>query len=785
MSCRRNSFPEKGQVPLLSSCNLEDHRVFSHAPSPMLIVDRNAVILDVNRAAKRLCGIAHSCIIGHRVSELFGCEDGGECSDIPICHAIREVLESGTPVNNLEIFLVATGIRRSVTGSFLISVIPIRDDDASSVLITLSDETERKLIEKKLLHSEAGYRLLVENLKDLLIKVDPQGRFLFVSPSYCEMFGKTREELLGNTFMPLVHEEDREKTARAMEGLYFPPHTIYVEQRAMAKDGWRWLAWSDKAVVNDRGEIEVIIALGRDITEQKKTEQSLRESEERFSKVFRSSPVPQVITEMGMGRFLVVNDGWTRLLGFRSEELLEKRFIDLGIWGDPNGRDRLTSMLECQGCLKDEPVLFMKKSGETVHVRLSAETMTFGGSKILLSSIHDETEQVLAERAQKKLETKLAQAQKMETLGILAGGVAHDFNNLLQGMGGNIQLMLMDKAGNSPDRKRLETINRSIIRAGHLVRQLLLFSRRDTGQKRQLDLNTEITEAVKIVVRTIPKMVDVQLHLAPDSWPVAADPMQVEQVILNMGKNAADAMPCGGQLVISTKNVMLDDDFVKNYMNAMPGRYVQMSFTDTGCGMDSSTMDHIFEPFFTTKELGKGTGLGLSSVYGVVNAHNAIIRCSSDENQGTTFRIYWPALKDSHNVTGQGDASRLSAGGSEAILIVDDDQDIRELTADALQMFDYETIMAESGEEALDVFSKSSRHIDLVILDLGMPGMGGWQCLDELVRLDPKVQVLIASGYLAEASEKKVKKQGVAGFIGKPYQLADLMAVVREILDKT
>ena len=788
MSCPKNHDVEMDHAVLPASGNFGGNPVFIHAPNPMLIVDGDTIILDINSACERLCGKPRSSIVGHGFHDVFGCENPPDSPDGGLRTAIRTVLDSGKPVKDLELSLAATRKKRAANWKFLVSAIPMPENDASSVCIILSDETERRLIERRLQKSKADYQLLVENLKDLLVKVDPEGRFLFVSPSYCKMFGKTREELLGSTFMPLVHENDREETVRAMEKLCSPPHTISVEQRAMTKDGWRWLAWSDKAIVNDRGEIEAIVGLGRDITDRKKTETALVASRERLANVMIAINDGIWDWDVASGR-LFFDPTYYIMAGYEPgafpgtmEAFKNKVHPD----DFPQFEQCLTDHFQGKQRDFDVEFRFQKKDGSWMWIRGRGKIIERddkGNPKRMVGTHTDITDRCLAVEAKRRLEARLIQAQKMETLGILAGGVAHDFNNLLQAMGAHIQIMLMGKDGDHPDYERLATINRSVTRAGHLVRQLLLFSRKDTGRKHRLDLNTEITEALKIVERTIPKMVEIQLRLFPDIWPVEADPMQVEQVILNLGRNAADAMPGGGRLFIATANVMLDDEFVRTHPGCRAGKHVEMIVADQGCGMDSATMGHIFEPFFTTKEWGKGTGLGLSSVYGVVNAHGGIVTCASDPGKGTTFTIYWPAMESCQDAICSSDPAGVPASGSETILIVDDDPDIREVTADALQMFDYETLLAESGEDALDVFSKCSRPIDLVILDLGMPGMGGWKCLAELLRLDPGIKVLIASGYLAESSEEKVKKQGAAGFIGKPYQVADLMDVVREIID--
>lgn len=406
-----------------------------------------------------------------------------------------------------------------------------------------------------------------------------------------------------------------------------------------------------------------------------------------------------------------------------------------------------------------------------------------GGSLLaLLSTIMGITTRNKANAEKEKLKMQLLNAQKLESVGRLAGGVAHDFNNLLQVIGGNIQLLLQGSLAAHPEAARLKTISASIDRATQLVRQFLLFSRKAEAQLQRVDLNREVENTVKMLERTIPKMITVDLDLAPLVWPIQADPVQVEQVLLNLGGNAVDAMPEGGTLAIATRNIASDENFVFRQMETEHGRYVSMIVSDTGSGMDKETVAHIFEPFFTTKEVGKGTGLGLASVYGIVKKHGGHVLCDSEPGQGTTFMIFWPAIKDLDQDTDQQivpiPAQEPPRGNAQTILVVDDEKDIGELNSEALQDFGYTVLLAASGEEAVALYSQQGATIDMVILDLNMPGMGGYQCLRELLKLNPDVRVLISSGY----SLKETTQTGASGFIGKPYQLTELLAKVREIL---
>ena len=396
---------------------------------------------------------------------------------------------------------------------------------------------------------------------------------------------------------------------------------------------------------------------------------------------------------------------------------------------------------------------------------------------------HDITELRAAEKEKENLNTQLQQAQKMEAIGNLAGGVAHDFNNLLQVINGYTQLLMMDKAEEDPEYKSLNEIYKSSNRASELVRQLLLFSRKGDVVRKPLELNHEVENARRILERTIPKMVNIEVHPGGRLWTVMADPVQIEQILLNLGTNASDAMPDGGRLIIETQNVTLDEEYCQSYLDAQPGKYVLLTVTDTGQGIDDETKEKIFEPFFTTKEFGKGTGLGLASVYGIVKAHGGYIACYSEVGMGTAFKIYLPAIEDHEEDSRKDSSPVIPKGGTEIILLVDDVSSIRDLASRLLLKFGYTPLTAVSGEEALEIYSERRDEIDLIIIDLGMPGMGGHKCVQELLKINPDIKVIIASGYSINGQVKDTLEAGAKGCVGKPYQIHELLGKVRDVLD--
>lgn len=516
----------------------------------------------------------------------------------------------------------------------------------------------------------------------------------------------------------------------------------------------------------------------QDVTQSKRAEESLRLTQ------FAMDRAPDSILWVDdQGNFVYANRAACSSMGFTQDELLRMKVFDIDPDFPESGWEQHKTDLKRLGKMTFEGH-HRTKDGRLFPVEVTTNYIEYKGLFLGIAFDRDITERKKAEEERDKLQNRLFQAQKMESLGILAGGVAHDFNNLLQIMGGNIEMLLRKKHPGHPDEIRLKTVAGSIDRAGKLVQQLLLFGRKAPVQRKPLDLNREVSEAVKILERTIPKMILIKRNLASNLWPVSADPVQVEQVLLNLGTNAVDAMPHGGKLLIETRNIILDVGPMGRNMETLPGRYVLLTVTDTGYGMSREVLTHVFDPFFTTKEVGKGTGLGLASTYGIVKAHGGHIQCYSEPGQGATFKIYWPVSDQQGLLFDSPVALDMPQGGSETILIVDDEPEILELTRELLESFGYQVLTAQTGEQVLEVFDQRKQKIDLVLLDLNMPGMGGTKCLQRLIARDPSARVLISSGYAENGHAREALSSGARGFIGKPYQMTELAAKIREVLDE-
>jgi len=401
---------------------------------------------------------------------------------------------------------------------------------------------------------------------------------------------------------------------------------------------------------------------------------------------------------------------------------------------------------------------------------------------ILVQRVRYVTRAVRMMNEQKQLEKELQQAQKLEAVATLAGGVAHDFNNLLQAIQASSELLLLKTHEGEPGFPLLNQIIDAVDRGGSLIRQLLTYSRKIKSDKRPINLNDQAQQVYQLLQRTIPKMIEIDLRLEEDLKLVDADPVQIEQVLMNLAINARDAMPDGGRLVIMTANLRRPEKHTGTLARSPSREWVLLSVSDTGHGMDKGTLEQIFEPFFSTKAPGKGTGLGLSMVHGIVKNHDGRITCRSTPGKGTSFRIYLPAVEAKMEKKPLEEKKEYQAG-NETILLVDDEEAVRQTGKERLERAGYTVLTASGGEMALDVYRQKTLKIHLVLLDLIMPGMGGISCLYELLQTDPGAKIVIISGYSPDEETMEVIKACTNGYLRKPYTGDQLLSTVRKALD--
>ena len=560
--------------------------------------------------------------------------------------------------------------------------------------------------------------------------------------------------------------------------------TIFV---SAMMEGLRTIGQKERAVSaaleKDRAELlQAKENLETEIEVRKQADQARRLSEERYRDLF-DSITDLIYTHDLKGRLITVNQSLADLSGYKREDIIGSKISDFmkPEMSESFHKGYLDQVIT-EGQSEGISVYFTKEGNKRYFEYRSALVQPERGEPYISGSGREVTEQILARKKLKHLQDQLLQSQKLEAVGTLAGGVAHDFNNLLQGIQGCADLLLLKKNPDEPGFKEIKEIDRAVRSAGELTRQLLTFSRRLQSDLRPLSLNQQVQLARKLLERTIPKMIRLVVDLDPHAKNINADPSQIEQMLMNLAINARDAMPDGGTIRIETENVLLDEEFCKHHLGVTPGAFALLSVSDTGCGMHGETLKHIFEPFFTTKEVERGTGLGLAMVYGIVKSHGGLITCQSTPGSGSTFNVYFPSLVQDAPLTDSEEKKSQPQGGTETILLVDDEEVIQDFGRKALVEFGYKVLTASDGESALKLYRKQQSDIDLVIMDLIMPGMGGYQCLQRILELNPDVPILVASGN--SKTREKSQWTHATGFISKPYRLNDMLCAIRKSLDQ-
>jgi two-component system cell cycle sensor histidine kinase/response regulator CckA len=645
----------------------------------------------------------------------------------------------------------------------------------------LMREAEARAVEA-LRESEERYRILVENAPEAIVVLDVEkGKFVDCNENALRLFQISREELFCHG--PAELSPPRQPDGRLSR-------VAAPEQLASALAGgtsrFEWVHRNSKGEDLDC-EVQVVRlpSPGRqlvrgsivDITGRNRAELALRESEARYRGLVNNATygIYWVTTD---GELLSVNPALARMLGFDStEELLALGSSD-PLYRDPALRDRL--LVEYMNSGRVNAVAeWKRKDGKIIHVNLNGRRTTNPARRVecIEVIVEDITEKMALER-------QLVQAQKFEAIGQLAGGIAHDFNNMIGAIIGWADLGMEETEPASRPHRHFEKMRQQADRAAALTRQLLAFARRQILEPRNIDLNQTVTETLSLLEKVIGGNIEIKSSLAHDLALVSADPSQVEQILMNLCFNARDAMPQGGSLYIETSEIVFEEEYCANQPLARPGRYSRLSVTDTGTGMDAATLDRIFEPFFTTKELGKGTGLGLATVYGIARQHGGFVHVYSEIGVGSTFRVYFPvsleAVKSSERVPD----ARPVCGGTETILIAEDHEGLREIARETLANLGYRVILASDGEEAVLEFLDPLNHIDLLLMDVVLPKLGGPQAYARICNTRPGVPAIFTTGYGADIKLLRQARQQGLPILQKPYSPRDLARRVRETLDQ-
>ncbi len=634
---------------------------------------------------------------------------------------------------------------------------------------------ERLVVEHaRLRDRELRFRRLFEAGVAGVIISDFDGNFKEANDAFLRMLGYSREEMLAgklnwSVISPLdrVVPDTEERAQLRATGFLPLSERVYVH-----KDGRHIAALVGSAALEGRDECITYVT---DITARKEAEQGLRASEEKYRTLFEHSPIPNFLFDQDSLRFLAVNDAALRSYGYSRDEFLAMSLRDVLL--PENVRAAVEQILAMrEGASSPGPQKHRRKDGGVIDVELSVHTFGFGGRPSMLTMAQDVTQR-------NRMEGQVRQAQKMDAIGNLAGGVAHDFNNLLSIILSYSHMLASGLKDGDPMRDDLEEILGAGRRAADLTRQLLAFSRQQILQPKIVDLNGIIGGVTKMLRRLVGEDVELTVVSGAELGAVKADPGQIEQVVMNLVVNARDAMPGGGKLTIETASVELDASYAAAHADVHPGRYVMLAVTDSGTGMDARTRERIFEPFFTTKEKGKGTGLGLSTVFGIVQQSGGHIWVYSEVGEGTTIKVYLPHADPGSLVAVETAPESRTRRGSETILLVEDEEPVRLLARTILERHGYHVLEAQGGGDALLICEQHTAKIHLLLTDVVMPRMSGRKLAERLGVVRPEMKVLFMSGYADNAVVRHGVLDSDVAFLQKPITPETLTLKVREVIE--
>ncbi len=734
------------------------------------LLSPEGVLLDVNRAPLEMGGLRREDVLGKLVSETYWYTYSSDAQ--ARVQAAIDRAAMGETVRYDELVRAAGDTRVYIDLFFC----PLRDANGRVVHVIGSavDISERVQVKDALIESEKQYRLLFDS-SPLPMWVFDRNTFAFleVNEAAVRHYGYSREEFRKMTILDIRPAEERSLLLRHMTQLVTGLQSPEVWKHRKKDGSIIDVEITSHELAFQRRDAQLVVA--HDITEQLKAEEDLKHSEEKFSKTFRSTPLPITISAVADGRYIDINEAFSKIMGYEREQVIGRTALDLNIWADANDRKRMIEQLNAEGHLHSFETQFVTRRGEKRTVLISAEIIKLDGADCVIAITNDITET-------RRLEEQFRQAQKMEAVGRLAGGVAHDFNNILGVIIGYSDLSREQLPPDGLIFKHIEQIKKAALRATGLTSQLLAFSRQQVLQPSVLNLNAVVNNVSKMLLRVVRE--DITLNFVPGEslGNVKLDLGQVEQVLLNLVVNARDAMPRGGRIIIETANIDFDENFAKEHMPVKAGSYVMLAVSDTGTGIEKEALSRIFEPFFTTKPAGEGTGLGLSMVYGVVQQSGGSIWVYSEVGKGTSFKMYFPRVDESAISLIEPRPDSRVASGSETILLVEDEETLRELTAELLRSGGYRVLVAESGEAALAMLRQSDT-VHLLLTDVIMSGMSGSELAAKTRELRQEVKVLYMSGYTGNLIATHGVVPTKSALVQKPFTKHALLTQVRAVLD--
>ncbi len=733
--------------------------------------DNPAVILDCNQAALDIFGYDHNELIGQTANMLH--------VDAEHLKTFRtRLLSSIRGQGHLKQFEFSMKRKDGSIFPSEHSVMKMESDsnEKSGWISVVRDLSKIRDAESALLESEETHRALVNSLPDIVMRFDRDGRHLFVSENVGSVVDLKAAEFIGKTHQELGFPEDQcrfwEEAVQKVCDSGKPFETEFVFDGKSGPVTYNWRLVPER---HTSGKVLSVLSISRDITTQRLAEQNYQML---FQEMLDGFALHEIICNADGKpadyRFLAVNPAFERMTGLTAEDIIGRTVLEVipGIephWIDIYGKVALTG----------EPAFFENYSAD---LKKHFEVTAFQPLPNRFACIFEDiTERKQAEADQERLQARLNQAQKMESIGTLAGGIAHDFNNILFPIVGHTEMLLEDIPHDSPIRNSLNDIYTSALRARDLVHQILSFSRQGKTEVKLMKIQPIIKEALKLIRSTIPTTIEIEQNIQTRCGPVTADPIQIHQIVMNLTTNAFHAMETdGGKLTVTLEEIRMDKkDLIASDM--APGDYACLTVSDTGVGMDKDIADRIFEPFFTTKEKGKGTGMGLSVVHGIVKSINGVIQVFSEPGKGTEFRVYLP-LAGSNPGIQEERADTVIPGGCEKILIVDDETAIIEMEKQILGRLGYQVTSCNGSIEALEIFKVRSDQFDLILTDMAMPHMPGDKLAAELIKIRPDIPILICTGFSESLTEENIKPLGIRGLVFKPIIVRDLAQKIRDAL---